>query len=1001
MRLTKRTRFVAKLLLLFALTYNVGADDTSLRRFLSNHRTRPHDNVEQSQEIINRDDYGNAVEVAASQIQEQEAPPQTPLRPQQAKIINGEIVEGDDAAYPFLVQLRENWGVFCTGQLIAPDVVLAAAHCGMPAFVSIWNGREMETKNVQSYVKHPDYNFSRLTNDLALIKLSAPALAVNEVNDGDGSHWELDNTNQYDWVKHPPIVRLHRYQNPSGCAFLSQDQAEDITALLVIGLGRTIKSREKMGGELLEADVHYVLNSVCNETYFSSGWITDDMICAADSTEEQDACQGDSDGALFTRLPAEGHQLFTLVGVVSWGYGCALQEYPGVYSRVAVNAGWIDENVCGELSPKSCTSDGKIRDYALEALAGGTRASRRRAEKNEFTNNSRARAAFYGEQLLLQQEVCELLGGSVDEESPAPALSSPSTTSSPSHDAPIMPLKPSLFPSDSPSLPRGKSASKKFISKNKNANQQARGLMYQMKAEAGDVVLEKIAIKTKDDTDTYMKVYFQLGSYENFLAKGMDERDWGEPVYSGMTESISSGLKEALLDDVLTIPRGQTVSIYLASNKELMFVQGDQEFFLAEDARDFKTFTGSTTKKAFKRKLGNANFYGEVTYYTVVHKAAMPSPSIPPSLQSVAPSNAPTKQFLPGELLLTNEQLGIELSSGLEAKLIASSGKKLTLVDDKESFLSFHSRFDGAGVIDLGERGYVYVSNSEETYVGVYGLQFNLAGEIVDYKTLLSNTKRNCGGGLTPHNTWISCEEVKQGQCWQVSADPNSSNYLHAQKTMIGGSRGGRFESVATDSRIKQSPVYFVTEDSTFGAMRRFQANSTGWHSLHAGGDMSYLQIIDDKFFEWTKNLNAARKSAYAHYQNSEGISFNNGTLYFTTKSTQKLFVLDLESSTYKLETTGLDFHGKGSFNAMPDQVIKGDKRFLYFTESGGKTPGVYVRDMRTGKYMTIFEAGDERYLNDETVGVAFSPGRHRMYAGYQMSGVLFEFRRTDNLPFP
>ena len=95
-----------------------------------------------------------------------------------------------------------------------------------------------------------------------------------------------------------------------------------------------------------------------------------------------------------------------------------------------------------------------------------------------------------------------------------------------------------------------------------------------------------------------------------------------------------------------------------------MFVQGDQEFFLAEDARDFKTFTGSTTKKAFKRKLGNANFYGEVTYYTVVHKAAMPSPSIPPSLQSVAPSNAPTKQFLPGELLLTNEQLGIELSSG-------------------------------------------------------------------------------------------------------------------------------------------------------------------------------------------------------------------------------------------------------------------------------------------------------------------------------------------------
>ena len=130
---------------------------------------------------------------------------------------------------------------------------------------------------------------------------------------------------------------------------------------------------------------------------------------------------------------------------------------------------------------------------------------------------------------------------------------------------------------------------------------------------------------------------------------------------------------------------------------------------------------------------------------------------------SVAQSDSPTEQFLPGELLLSNKELGIELSSGLEAKLIASTGKKLKLVDGKKSSLSFHSRMDGAGIIDLGDRGYVYVSNSEESAGGVYGLQFNLAGEIVDYKNLLSNTKRNCGGGLTPWNTWVSCEEWKRG----------------------------------------------------------------------------------------------------------------------------------------------------------------------------------------------------------------------------------------------
>ena len=36
---------------------------------------------------------------------------------------------------------------------------------------------------------------------------------------------------------------------------------------------------------------------------------------------------------------------------------------------------------------------------------------------------------------------------------------------------------------------------------------------------------------------------------------------------------------------------------------------------------------------------------------------------------------------------------------------------------------------------------------------GVGGLYFNAKGEITNYKTLLSNTNRNCGGGLTP----VSC----------------------------------------------------------------------------------------------------------------------------------------------------------------------------------------------------------------------------------------------------
>jgi len=50
----------------------------------------------------------------------------------------------------------------------------------------------------------------------------------------------------------------------------------------------------------------------------------------------KDACQGDTGGLLVV-----GGQL---VGIVSWGVGCALPEYPGVYSNVATIRRCFTEN---------------------------------------------------------------------------------------------------------------------------------------------------------------------------------------------------------------------------------------------------------------------------------------------------------------------------------------------------------------------------------------------------------------------------------------------------------------------------------------------------------------------------------------------------------------------------------------------------------------------------------------------------------------------------------
>jgi len=141
-----------------------------------------------------------------------------------------------------------------------------------------------------------------------------------------------------------------------------------------------------------------------------------------------------------------------------------------------------------------------------------------------------------------------------------------------------------------------------------------------MKAEAGDVILERISFKTKDDKDTEVLVYFQLGSYETFAGKGMNANAWRSPVFNGVPYMASSGFREAVLDDVLTIPKGGMASIYLSGQKEFLFEEGDQEFAVADTAGgDFEIFTGAAMKKPFEQRLSNADFVGEMTYYTMYH----------------------------------------------------------------------------------------------------------------------------------------------------------------------------------------------------------------------------------------------------------------------------------------------------------------------------------------------------------------------------------------------
>jgi len=241
-----------------------------------------------------------------------------------SRIVGGTLVDQSANPTHWFVMLNPvivQQPFLCGGTAISSHWIVTAAHCVV--------GQSGADRTASRAFVNPSPENSGAA-------FSWGGVHVNPAYDG--------NTQQNDIA----LIKITGTMPTSGLAYSESTSGPlEGTHVSAFGFGRT-SDGGSISQRLLSADLVDLagVDGDCGE--YGAGYDPATMLCAGRVAGGVDSCQGDSGGPL---VGWAGRS--TLVGIVSWGSGCAKSKFPGVYSRVSTFATWIKTTtgIVGNVAP--------------------------------------------------------------------------------------------------------------------------------------------------------------------------------------------------------------------------------------------------------------------------------------------------------------------------------------------------------------------------------------------------------------------------------------------------------------------------------------------------------------------------------------------------------------------------------------------------------------------------------------------------------------------------